>query len=563
MIDNAPDLKGYRRSDAPFLALYKVDTEGNLLRQEQPDPLRIIRRALNKGEVVAIKGMGGFHLAGDGSRNETVSKIREIKGREEKPLALMGKSLDQVRRFCLVTEAEETALTSSAKPIVLLERRVNGAAHLSPLIAPGQARLGMMLPYTALHHLIMEQMKYPLVMTSCNRESLPMITDEAEFTPECLKGVSWVLSHGRTILSRCDDSVLIGSPQRIMIRRARGLAKGPLPVPKLPFAALGVGGDLKNTLSFLCEGEAVVTPHLGSLENEESSIEWKKALAYFYSLLGFCPEVIGCDLHPAYETRRFAYELGAPVLEVQHHYAHIASCMAENMLSGPVLGIAFDGAGYGPDGTIWGGEFLQADYAGYRRVGSLNPLPLPGGDLAVKAPWRMALSYLYSTYRGDLPDFSGRSEWDGQETEAILRLLEAGFYPLTSSAGRLFDAVASLLGVAQRVTYEGQAAMALESLALASSKTAQSYDFDLVEAGESLCLDFTTCLRGILGDLERRRSKKEIAWAFHLTLAKGIEAMALRIRYLTELNRAVLSGGVFQNTVLLGETVKLLQGNGF
>lgn len=547
----------------PSLILYKVDPAGFLKRQDVTDVLGLIGDALKNGEIVVFKGVGGFHFVGDARVDKTVLKIRQLKGRDEKPLAIMVRDLEAAKRFCKVTDNDIRNLTSNNRPIVIMERREDHSHHLSSLIAPGQVRLGIMLPYTPLHNLLFDQIQAPLVITSWNRVSMPMVTDESQQSPTILKGVSWVLSNNRRIVSRSDDSVLISSPHQIIIRRARGFAPIPLRVPKTACSTLGVGGDQKNTLCFLNNGIAVITPYLGSVDNEETFTEWQRSFSQFRTLFNTPVDAVGCDLHPGYLTRQFVLELGLPLVGVQHHHAHIASCMAENMLTGSVLGIALDGTGYGLDGTVWGGEFLQVDYAGYQRLGFLKPVALPGGDLVVREPWRMALSYLYSVYGCNLPDFPGAGYWERKDSNLIFRLLAQNYYTLTSSAGRLFDAVASLLSLAHVVTYEGQAAIALETLANCYAEEPDIYDYDLIETEEAIQLNLEPCIRGIVTDLVGGSSKAEIAKAFHLTLVHGINALCTKIRQRTGLGRIALSGGVFQNTFLLGRLLRILQTNGF
>lgn len=547
----------------PSLILYRVTLEGYLQRQDEPDILAVIGKALNHGELIAVKGLGGFHLTGDSTRDETVLKIRKVKGRAEKPLAIICRDLAQVRQLCVVTANEEKDLTSTARPIVIMAQRRDSPYDLSFWIAPGFRQVGVMLPYTPLHQILLEQTDHPLVMTSYNPESLPMFTDESQLTPQILQGVNWVLAHDRKIVARCDDSVLISSPQRILMRRARGFAPAPVRVPNTFITALGVGGDVKNTVCFLQRDLAVLTPHLGNLENEETIAEWRSTVTRFQSLLSFHPELVGCDAHPGYVTRRIAHELDLPLVEVQHHHAHIASGMAENLLTGPVLGIALDGTGYGPDGSIWGGELLIADYSGYQRVGSLFSVPLPGGDQAIREPWRMALSYLHSAYGSHLPEFPGCDRWNESDARLLLQIIGKDFYPMTSSVGRLFDAIASLMGLAHRVSYEGQAAMALESLAQCCQRALHPYEFAITETDGRLQLILSPCIQGIISDLALGKNKVEIARAFHSTIAIGIASLCQRIRKQTGLKRTVLSGGVFQNKILLTELSERLIAAGF
>jgi hydrogenase maturation protein HypF len=530
---------------------------------ESVEPLEIARQALKAGRVLIIKGLGGFHLAGDATNHDTVLRVRALKSREAKPFAILCRDLEQIRNLCIVSPEETEFLTAASRPIVILRRQTEASFKLAPQIAPGQDSLGVMLPYTPLHHLLMAKLPFPLIMTSANRGDEPIPIDVTEVAPEILAGADWVLTHNRPIRTRCDDSVVMARPRTILIRRSRGYV--PLPV-KIHAAGetLGIGADYKNTACFLRNDEAYFTQHIGNMDNGNSVEAARKSIAHLQGLFGFAPQLVGCDLHPGYQSRNFAYTLGLPVAEFQHHFAHIASCMAENRVFGQVIGVAFDGTGYGTDGTIWGGEFLQADYDHFLRKASLRPVGMAGGERVAREPWRMAVAYLFDAFGTNLPDFPGAAHLYECGADLLLPLLEHGFNtPVTTSAGRLFDAVAAIVGLPRVTSYEGEAAMLLESKArFVELLTVQPYPLEF--SGESpLRIDLRQMVRAIVADLLRGRAVTEIAAAFHLTMAEAIGATCREIRRQTGIKRVALSGGVFQNGLLLDTAIRLLQRTDF
>lgn len=548
----------------PALQLLAVEPEtGRLSAVSAADPLRRAQELLQSGGIMALKGLGGFHLAGDAANEGAIRRIRAIKAREAKPFALMCRDVAQIRTFCELTDGERAALESPARPIVILRRQNQEEGTVCGLVAPGQDTLGVMLPYTPLHHLLLDGLPHPLVMTSANLGDEPIAKDEAELDDRVRRESGLILTHNRPIHARCDDSVLIAAPVPIVLRRSRGYVPTPVAVT-VRREALGVGGDQKNTVCFVRDGQAFLSQHVGNIEDEGSLRAQAEALANLQGLFGFAPEAVGCDLHPGYRSREAARTAGVPIIEIQHHHAHIASCLAENRVTGPVLGVAFDGTGYGPDGTVWGGEFLLADLAGYTRIGSLRPVALPGGEKAVREPWRMALSYLLDAFGENLPDFPGAGEIHARGSAFLIPLIREGLNaPPTSSAGRLFDAVAALLGLGLETSFEGQAAMALETLAGRCLEMPEVCPFAVEEEQGRLCLDFRPSIQAIVRDLRDGCSRVTMAMAFHRTAAAGLMEVCRRLRERTGLNQVALSGGVFQNGLLLGECLRVLSAANF
>jgi hydrogenase maturation protein HypF len=544
----------------PSLQLLSYDAKtGRLAPIPCADPLHEVAKALCEQKIVAIKGLGGFHLACDAAAREPVKRIRTIKGRDEKPFAVMMRDLEAIRTICQLIEEDEQVLTSAIHPIVILRRKEKETEQIAAEVAPGQDTLGVMLPYTPLHQLLMEACARPLVMTSANLSDQPIAKDESELDPSILQNVDLVLTHNRRIVARCDDSVVITSPHLILIRRSRGYVPTPIQVP-LTAEALGVGADLKNTACFIRKGLAYPTQHIGDIEDTTALAALRSTIDHFVSVFGFKPKAVGCDPHPNYYSRRVAEAMGLPVVAVQHHYAHIAACLAENEYSHPAIGVAFDGTGYGLDGTIWGGEFLIADFTGFERKASLRPIPMPGGEGAVREPWRMAVAYLLDAFDGELPNYPGIEQLKDQPIDLLLPALRQRINtPLTSSSGRLFDAVAGMMGLILQSRFQGQAAMALEQLAGEAKRpfplpsAVIDHDHDLQR------LDFRPVIREIIAGIRRDASKPELALGFHLAVANGILNICKQLRATTGLQTVALSGGVFQNRLLLAQVIQLLE----
>jgi hydrogenase maturation protein HypF len=518
---------------------------------------------LGQGYIVAIKGLGGFHLACDATNPVAVAELRRRKGRAGKPFALMMADLDMIRRHCVVSEAEAKLLQSPASPIVLLRRRVD-SARIAPEVAPGQVTLGVMLPYTPLHVLLMDEGLPPLVMTSGNLSEEPIVTDNATARERLAGLADAFLMHNRDIHIRTDDSVMrVTEDGELPLRRSRGYA--PYPV-RLPFGLppiLAVGGELKNTFCLTRENYAFMSHHIGDMDNYETLQSFASGVAHFERLFRITPEIIAYDLHPDYRATRYALEraaAGIPAVVVQHHHAHIAAVMAEHGLTGerPVIGVCFDGTGYGTDGTIWGGEFLITDYAGFERAAHLKPVRLPGGDAATRKPARIGLSYLLASGVAPDDDLLPLAALSEQERRTVAIQSERGLNaPLTSSAGRLFDAVSSLLGVCQVAMYEGQAAIELEAAVDPHETGAYAFVMD----GQQV--DSAPVIQGVVADWRAGLSPAVIAARFHNSVAAMIRDVCLGLGARYGLREVALSGGVFQNVTLLGKTLPLLREAGF
>ncbi|MGW3960966.1 carbamoyltransferase HypF [Amycolatopsis sp. NPDC005003] len=498
------------------------------------EPIPAAVEALRAGAIVAVKGLGGYHLA-VGARHEAAARrLRQRKHREDKPFAVMVADLAQARELAEVDTAAEGALTSRRRPIVLLPR----TGELAAAVAPGNRRIGLMLPYTPVHHLLLEHTG-PIVLTSANVSDEPIVYRDEDLGR--LEGIADAfLGHDRPIHVRTDDSVVrIVRNREQLQRRSRGYAPEPVTLKRAtPRHLLGCGAELKNTFCLAKGRHAFVSHHIGDLENYETLTAFTEGIEHFKHLFDVDPVLVAHDLHPEYLSTKYALEQDVELLGVQHHHAHIAACLADNGEDGPVLGVAFDGTGFGPDGTVWGGEFLLADLTSYARLTHLRPVAMPGGVMAIRQPWRMAASYV---------DELGRPA-----REDIVRLKRSGLNsPLTSSAGRLFDAAAALLGVRESITYEGQAAIELEQLADPAERSAYRARIDDVVHGEDL-------IAALLDDGGPRATR---AARFHNGVADAIARTCDRFR--DHSTTVALSGGVFQNVLLLDRTVENLERAGF
>ena len=528
------------------------------------DPIRAVVALLRQGRIVAIKGLGGFHLAVDAANEPAVARLRQRKHREEKPLAVMAYDGDRVRRFAQLDDEEMAVLASPQRPILLLAKRSDQS--LAPSVAPHNRYFGVMLPYAPLHYLLLENTFAALVMTSANLSEEPIAIANHEAV-ERLTGIADAfLVHNRDIYLRCDDSIVRKTAGVTrFIRRARGYVPTPVFLNHTPPPVLACGAALKNTVCLTKEDRAFVSQHIGDLENLATYGAFRDTIAHLQRILDITPQAIACDLHPDYLSTRYAAEQNdLPVIQVQHHHAHIVSAMAENHLDGRVIGLAFDGTGYGPDGTIWGGEVLLAENDRYERAASLEPLPMPGGAAAIKAPWRMAISYLYQAFgKGfrDL-DFPFMTAVDPKQADILVAMMQQALNaPLTSSMGRLFDGIAALLGLRSTVAFEGQAAMELEMIA--APGTATPYDFGWQASDDGLRIPTAPIIRGVVTDIQHGQSNAHISRRFHTTLVHLFTDLCSHLRRQTDLDRVVLSGGTFQNAILLEELSRALMKNGF
>jgi hydrogenase maturation protein HypF len=525
-----------------------------------------VRDLLLKGRIVAIKGIGGFHLACDALSEEAVAKLRSRKYREDKPFAMMAESVDIVRQHCHVSPAESRLLQSERRPILLLEKRPDSTVPSA--VAPRVKALGFMLPYTPLHHLLLRNLDRPLVMTSGNVSNEPICYEDAEATKRLNQIADYFVFHDRRIHMRTDDSVVrVFDNREMILRRSRGYAPAPIKTAfKFERQLLACGAELKSTFCLTRDHYAFVSHHIGDLENLETLGSFVEGIAHFKRLFHLEPEVVAYDLHPEYLSTKYALSQSESLTRfaVQHHHAHIASCMADNQIEGEVIGVAMDGLGFGTDGRLWGGEFLVADFAAAERVAHLSYVPMPGAANAIRQPWRMAAIYLQQAFGDDflklnLPSVKAM-ERRGWSTLKIMAETHMNS-PETSSMGRLFDAVSSILGIRDTVNYEGQAAIELEGIA--DRHCDESYEFSLSrENGEEL-IDARSVILGAVTDLLNGVPPAIVSARFHLSVAQLIVAVAENVRGERKLNRVVLSGGVFQNLFLLERTCEMLRTNGF
>ena len=550
-----------------------LDRSGHELHVESDNPIPRTAQLLRERAIVAIKGLGGYHLACDPFDAEAVRALRNRKARQDKPFGLMARDPAQVREFCRVGQGEEALLSSPARPIVLLERREG--AGVAEEAAPRQATLGVMLAYTPLHHLLLHDAEIPLVMTSGNRSDEPIAYRDEEAFEQLGEIADYFLVHDRPVHMRTDDSVMrIAGREMYPIRRSRGYAPAPLAVAgSFERHVLACGGELKNTFCVAKERYAFLSHHIGDLENYETLRSFGEGIEHYCRLFDVQPELVAYDLHPEYLSTKYARELeeaGLPAVGVQHHHAHVASCLADNERPDEerVIGVALDGTGYGIDGAVWGGEFFEGSVRdGFVRRARLEYAPLPGGATAIRQPWRGALARLIDLYGEEealtlpLPLVREAGERD---VRLIGRLVERGLNtPPTSSAGRLFDAVAAIVGVpgSRQTTYEGQAAVELELAA--SGPVSRGYPFRLRPEGEGWVVETSQIVGGVVEAMLAEKPTATISSRFHRTMADVVVAGCERIREAGGVSAVVLSGGTFQNLLLVGQVVELLAGKGF
>jgi hydrogenase maturation protein HypF len=533
--------------------------KGSPLKKEEQALLTAVD-IIRDGQILALKGVGGFQLIVDARNADAVRRLRARKRREEKPLALLYPSLDLVQQDCAVSKLEARLLQAPEAPIVLLSRK-GSKSLLAPAVAPASPSLGVMLPYSPLHHLLMKDLGFPVVATSGNLSNEPICIDE-QAALQRLDGVAdYFLVHNRPIVRHVDDSIArIICDREMVLRRARGYA--PLPIHRknaLP-CVLGVGTHLKNSVALSVGNEIFISQHVGDLETSEAFSAFRGTVADLPRLYEAEPSIIACDLHPDYLSTKHASRMRLPTVKVQHHFAHVLACLAENELEGSVLGVAWDGTGYGPDGTVWGGEFLLTDEESFQRAAHFRQFRLPGGDVAVKEPRRTALGVLYELWSEKV--ISDRrlapiASFSDNEMAVLAQMLAKGIAsPLTSSAGRLFDAVASILGLRQRVTFEGQAAMELEYTIHPDND--DLYPFEITNGSPSV-VDWGPMISEILLDLQKRESAGIISAKFHNTLTEIIVEVARKVGE----PRVLLTGGCFQNRFLIERSVRRLSEAGF
>jgi len=546
----------------PQVALHGSD--GGLISCE--NPIEQAARYLKQGKILAIKGLGGFHLSVDALNTPAVERLRHRKHREEKPLAVMSLNLETILGFARIAPEEKALLTSFRRPIVLLNKKK--PFLLSDAVSPRNVTIGVMLPYTPLHYLLLNHGFTALVMTSGNMSEEPIAIDNDDAFARLSGMADYFLVHDRRIYLRSDDSLVrhVAGADRL-IRRSRGVV--PVPVflrrPLQPVLACGV--ELKNTVCLTSGNRAFLSQHIGDLENSATYDFFCMTIEHIKRILDITPQVLACDMHPDYLSTRYALEQqqlsGINLVQVQHHHAHIVSCMAENRIHGKLIGLAFDGTGYGTDGAIWGGEFLIADETSFGRAGHLAYVPLPGGAAAIREPWRMAASYLFMVFGEkmldiELPMFR---EIDAKKLTFVQDMIVKGVNcPRTSSMGRLFDAVAAMIGIRYTVAYEGQAALELEMIA--DDGESGSYPFEWVSEDGYQILPHQI-IQGVVWDIEKHVSPAVISARFHQTIIRMATALCRVIRQDSGLNRVALSGGVFQNAILLKGLIRELSADRF
>ena len=544
----------------PHLKL--VDAEGNSLPCD--DIITTASEFLKNDKIIAVKGLGGFLLACDATSGRAVSRLRQRKTRPSKPLAIMVSSLDEARQYCHINNKEAELLAATGSPIVLLKWK--GNTPIVSEVAPGLKYLGVMLPYTPLHHILLRRAELPLVMTSGNLSEEPIAKDNDEALRRLGNIADYFLMHNRDIYARYDDSVMLvenDTPQ--FARRARGYAPYPVPLTFKSRQILGCGAEEKNTFCLTRDNFAFISQHIGDMENMETLEHFTNTIELYKKLFRIEPEIIAHDLHPEYLPTKYAKELAEQdknlkLIGVQHHHAHIASCMADNRLKEPVIGVSFDGTGYGTDGNIWGGEFITADYKQFARTAHLEYLPLPGGAAAIMKPYRTAIGYLQAlgiTQDMKLPFLENI---DPAEIDVIKNQVEKGINaPLTSSMGRLFDAVSALINIRGIIEYEAQAAIDLEMLATTAGDENGLYPFSTVEQDDVARIKIRDLIATIITDIYGAVPGAVIAARFHNTVARMILDLCQLISGKSGIKKVALSGGVFQNRFLLTKAIALLE----
>ncbi|SFL46840.1 carbamoyltransferase HypF [Pelosinus propionicus] len=520
------------------------------------DAPRKTRQLIAAGNIVAIKGIGGYHLACDARQEQAVSQLRTRKIREEKPFALMCGSIERIRQICDVSKEEELLLTSSARPIVLLTKKSD--SDLAQSVAPGTDVLGMMLPYAPIHWLLLEEQDV-WVMTSGNISDEPIVYKDQDAIKLLGRIADYFLVHNREIFQQSDDSVVrITGNKRQILRRSRGFAPQPIKISQEMPSILAVGGEAKNTFCLTRGSFAFMSSHMGDLENMATYEAYLAAIEHYKKLFSIEPTLVAYDWHPEYLASKYALSLPISHLGVQHHHAHIASVLAEHSIDEKVIGVAFDGTGYGCDGTLWGGEFLIADCTEFVRLGHCKYLPLPGGAKAIKEPWRIAAWVLYNLYGQEFAAFDiklSRNLSPGWElmVQAAAKGINA---PLTSSAGRLFDIAAGILGICHTIHYEGQGAIELERAGY--KQYGQVLPYDISQASPYI-LDFMPTFAAMIEAVRKGRSVELLAACFHETIADAVVTMVRKIKEDTGIQKVVLSGGVWQNITILEKVVGILQ----
>jgi len=515
------------------------------------DPVRLAADLLQAGKILAVKGIGGFHLAVNAVDRKAIAILREKKGRPDKPLAVMAANLDQIKSFASFTLDEQKFLSGRAKPIVLLPQ--NSPFPLAINVAPDNRFVGVMLPYTPIHHLLFHYHAFQaLVMTSGNLSGSPVVKDNDEALAKLANIADYFLLHDRQIVTQADDSVIrMSGSYPAIYRRARAFVPSVVKLKQNAGRTLALGAIIKNTICMTKEKEAFLSQHIGDLDNRDTQLHQINISRHFQSLLHIEPDLLVHDLHPDYPGSRFASsQTDLPTIGVQHHHAHAVSCMAEHGLAGPVIALTLDGNGYGPDHTVWGGEVLLAYHHTYKRLAHLSTVAMPGGDAAIREPWRMAFSHLYRTFGPEYKELNLQMLHDRRDKADIMQqMIDRSFNsPLTSSCGRLFDSVAALLGLRHTVSFEGQAAAELEMLLEPNNSDSSSYPFEIIKSDDKpWLLSVNPIIAAIVQEILAHKEPHSISKRFHNTLAALFTKVILEIREQKQINQVVLSGGVFQN----------------
>jgi len=542
----------------PWISLHDCDGQ---LSCEKSAALEKVTNLIRKGYIIGVKGIGGYHLMCDAGSNEAVQRLRERKLREEKPMAVMFPDLDSIMKETNISPLEARAIASIERPIVIVSKKIE--CTLAPAVSPDNATVGVFLPYTPLHHLLMKKLKRPVIATSANITDDPIAKDEPDAFGRLSKIADYFLTHNRDIISRCDDSVVrVIAERQVPIRRSRGFAPLPIQVPfRFSKPVLALGPYMNNTIAVGIEDKVYLSQHIGDLDSPLAIEFYEETIHDFLRLLDIQPEIVVSDLHPGYYSTKYGEkQFRNSLVKVQHHFAHILSCMTDNNVpeESEVIGFAFDGTGYGPDGNVWGSEVFIASYKGFKRAYHLRPFRLPGGDRSVREPCRTALSLLYETF-GDAALNIRHNPLSDKERSFLLEMIKKEINsPVTTGMGRLFDGVASLINVKQKISYHAQAAIALEQAALQSDRT-DSYPF-IVRNNE---IDQRAFIKTIVKDLDKNTAPEIIARKFHNTIADMIVSIAEALRKETGISTVALTGGVFQNTLLSENSFEKLTEKGF
>ena len=544
----------------PFLTLY----DNNRETIDDKNTVATTAGLLKQGHIVAIKGLGGFHLAADAENDKAVYTLRKKKLREEKPFAIMSFDMERIKRFAVIEPDEAVLLSSYRRPIVLLKKKEPNS--LSREVSPKNKYFGTMLPYTPLHYLLLRHDFTALVMTSGNRSEEPISIDNEDAFNRFSDIADFYLTHNRDIYLRSDDSIAkrtAGATR--FIRRSRGYVPEPVFLSRKIQPVLACGAELKNTVCITRDNKAFLSQHIGDLENLSTLDFFELTIRHMKRILDVYPEIVACDLHPDYLSTKYALsQKNVKLVRVQHHHAHIAACMAENMIEGPVIGLSLDGTGYGEDGKIWGGEVLVAEKSRFTRAAHISYIPMPGSAAAIKEPWRMAASYLYDAFGEemwglDIPVFKEKSE---DKIRFIIDMISKKINsPETSSLGRLFDGISAIIGIRNKVCFEGQAAMELEMLS--DDNTEETYDYEWIVDDNVYKILTAPLIKGVVADFNNGVHQSVIGGKFHATVIRLYTELCKIIRKDTDIGRVALSGGVFQNSILLSGMVKLLEKNGF